>query len=182
MKNLVLIGLAMFACACGGGKDVEKFTPDQSTFENAVETYARALEDGNEAYAADIFPADEQATHIIGLRNDIEAAKKKGTRYKILTATAEPINVEGVENAYVVRLTRVEVDESDTQVGESVGTWTVFIQDKDGKWRLSVKLSSQYRRQRAAEEEAAKGPPPGKISPGKTPAGNAPAGNSPAGG
>lgn len=178
MKNMFLLSLALIACACGGGKEPEKYTPDQSTFENAVETYARAMEDGNEDYAADIFPADEQATHIIGLRKDIEAVKERGRRYKILTATAEPLTVQGIESAYAVRLTRVEIDESDTEVGEPVKTWTVFIKEADGKWRLSVKLSSQFRRQRDAEEAAQKA---GNALPGNGPVYNTPAGNTPAG-
>ena len=168
------LALCLFLCACGG--KAGQFTPDQSSFEAAVDTYIAALEHAKESYASDLFSGPEREAQLLGLREDLQLAQRDGLSFKVLSANAEPL--PNRDDAYVITITRRTYNKEGAEVGKPKSALMVFVFESDGKWRISMKETNAFRAWLASR--AAARPPanaPANV-PGNPPA-NSPA-NAPA--
>ncbi|MCA8911502.1 MAG: hypothetical protein KDB82_07345 [Planctomycetes bacterium] len=157
---LVLSGLLLAACSDGNtpaGNGDDKYIPDVSTADGAIDVYSRAIATRNLSLAEMIVLDDEREAVLADFRKNFAQAEKQGITFKLKFLDAQKNEDQFASKVIYNRLKNGEPD------GEPEQSWIVFIKTDDGRWKYSRARSREL-----AARMMNGGNPPGN----ETPAGN----------
>jgi hypothetical protein len=171
MKSIapLLILLLLLVAACGGGNEAagnssERYIPDISTADGAVDVYARAINKRNLSLAEMVVLEDEREEVLSKFRSNFTKSKKGGVVWKLEFKEARSTPTEWTSKVIYNGFKNGEPFE------EPQKSWIVFIKTDDG-WKYSqartrelIELMKKRAKPPAnSDEEPADGnsPPPG---------------------
>ena len=175
---LLLVVSVLLLSGCGGGNTPapnantpEKFIPDVSTVDGALEVYSRAIATHNLSLAELIVLEDEREEVLSQFRSNFKKAENEGVTFHLEFLEAQKNDKEFASRVVYNRL------KNDKPDGEPERSWIVFVKTDEGKWKYSRARSRQL-----AEAMMRREQPPGNDAPagndestpedGETPAGN----------